>query len=282
MDLGQLIRCHDAKIGSRGGRVPFDTSRMSIAHTRHVDCRGREAVVEVSGSGPDVLFVGTAVPMAWSRPTAEALAGLGFRVTNFDYGSGHPSPEYRSALDQIDDVVAVMDALGLDAPVVVGLSRGGITAYGLAARHPDRVSALVLVLPVAPFADTLNIAEPEPEQGTEESDEDFMLRGLSRLFSEEFLTQHYEAAVSLATMPPGSVDRLERHQEDTISDGETVECPALVIEGGADQIVTSEHPLRYLRAIPDAEHVVMREAGHGLPMEQPEALAGLIADFASA
>ena len=254
---------------------------MSNWEIRHVDCRGREAVVEVGGQGPDVLLVGTAVPMAWTRPAAEALTRLGFRVTNFDYGADHPDPEYRSAVDQIDDVIAVMDALGLDAPLMVGLSRGGITAYGLAARHPDRVSALVLVLPVAPFADTLNIAEPEPEQGTEESDEDFMLRSLSRLFSEEFLSHHYEAAVSLATTRPGSVDRLERHQEDTISDAETVECPVLVIEGGADQIVTPEHPRRYLRAIPDAEHVVVREAGHGLPMEQPEALALLIADFAA-
>lgn len=256
-------------------------SQNEHSETRRVDCRGREAIVEVSGSGPEVLFVGTAVPMAWTRPAAEALSRRGFRVTNFDYGSDHPSPAYRSALDQIDDVLTVMDALGLDAPVVVGLSRGGMTAYGLAARHPDRVSALVLVLPVAPFADTLNIAEPEPEQTPGESDQDFMMRSLSRLFSNEFLSHHYEAAVSLATAHPGSVERLERHQEETISDTETVSCRALVIEGGADQIVMTEHPRRYLRAMPQAEHVVVPDAGHGLPMEQPKELADLIADFAS-
>lgn len=254
---------------------------MSSLEIHHVDCRGRQAVVEVGGKGPDVLFVGTAAPMAWTRAAAEALIRRGFRVTNFDYGSDHPSPEYRSAVDQVDDATAVMDAMGIASPVVVGFSRGGITAYGLAGRRPDQIAALVLVMPVAPFADTMNIAEAPPEQRSGESDEDFMRRSLSQVFSDAFLADRYEAAVSLAVTSPGSVARLERHEEKTIPESEVVDCRVLVIEGGADRIVTTDHPRRYSEAIAGAVHVVIPDAPHGWTMEQPEELARLIADFVS-
>jgi pimeloyl-ACP methyl ester carboxylesterase len=44
-----------------------------------------------------------------------------------------------------DDLVAVLDALGLDAVHVCGMSMGGFVAVELAHRHPDRVKSLVLV-----------------------------------------------------------------------------------------------------------------------------------------
>ncbi len=44
-----------------------------------------------------------------------------------------------------DDAAALVEALGLDRPVVVGHSLGGTIALALAARHPDRVGALVML-----------------------------------------------------------------------------------------------------------------------------------------
>jgi 3-oxoadipate enol-lactonase len=45
--------------------------------------------------------------------------------------------------DLVGDVVAVWDALGVSRSAVVGLSLGGMTAFGLALAHPDRVTAIV-------------------------------------------------------------------------------------------------------------------------------------------
>lgn len=252
---------------------------MSEVQQYSVDCHGCEAMAEVRGSGPDVLLVGAAVPMAWTRPTAEALARLDFRVINFDYGASHPRPEPRTALRQTDDVLAVMDAVEIDAPAVVGLSRGGITTYGLASRHPDRVSRMILVFPVAPFADTLEVGNPQPEQEPGESEEQFMRRSLLDVFSQGFLDRNLAAAFSLVTTTSGSVARVDRHEEEVVDADETVGCPTLVVEAGADRIVTSEHPRRYLQAIPSAEHVVVPEASHGWPMEEPGVLADLITGF---
>jgi pimeloyl-ACP methyl ester carboxylesterase len=58
-----------------------------------------------------------------------------------------------SMAQHVEDMVAVLDALGLDAVHVLGMSMGGFVAVHLAHHHPDRVKSLVLVdggFPMAP------------------------------------------------------------------------------------------------------------------------------------
>ena len=69
-----------------------------------------------------------------------------YRVVTFDqrwHGRGIRSPRFRFA-DCADDVVAVLDALGIDRAVVAGYSMGGAIAQLTWRRHPDRVAGLVL------------------------------------------------------------------------------------------------------------------------------------------
>ncbi len=113
---------------------------MSTIRTLEATCDGRAAQVEIVGSGPDLLKIGSAVPLAWSRPAAVALADHGFRTINFGYSAsdgGVEHPEPRTCLQQVDDVIEVLAQVGTKTVVALGLSRGAITAYGLAARHPD-------------------------------------------------------------------------------------------------------------------------------------------------
>jgi pimeloyl-ACP methyl ester carboxylesterase len=244
-----------------------------------VECRGRKAIVEVTGEGEAIVFCGAAAPMAWTRPAALALADLGYRVVNFDYGSGHETPELRTSLDQVYDVEAAMDAAAVSTAVAVGLSRGAITAYGMAGASHDRAKAVVLVFPVAGFGDTLLV--PGPDRGGEdEGDTDPDIgRIAARIFSEGFLEERMEDAVALLTTTPGSVWRVDRRKETPFPDDLSVRCPVLVVEAGSDAIVGQEHPARYLVEHPGAGHVVVDDASHGWVMEDPHAFAGIVDDF---
>lgn len=252
--------------------------------TSAVDCGGRPAVVEVMGEGSDIVLIGLAVPLAWTRPAAEALAGMGHRVTHFDYGppdGWEGEPEQRTALGQVQDVIDVMDAVGIGAAHVVGLSRGAIAAYGLAARHPDRVNDLVLALPVSGDADVLQAETSMPEPIEGESQLDFLDRMLETVFSDPFLIERLEDARDLLSSPPGTVTRVERADEDPFTADDIVTHPTFIIEGMEDRVVASEHPTRYAETIAGASHLRVDGAYHGWPMEQPDRFARLVAGFVS-
>jgi 2-hydroxy-6-oxonona-2,4-dienedioate hydrolase len=82
---------------------------------------------------------------------AGALAQHGIRViamSRFGY-LRTPMPADASAAAQADAHVCLLDALGITRAAVMGGSAGGPSALQMAIRHPDRVSALVMLVPLA-------------------------------------------------------------------------------------------------------------------------------------
>ena len=82
---------------------------------------------------------------------AGALASRGVRViaiSRFGY-LGTPLPADASPAAQADASVCLLDALRVPRAAVVGVSAGGLSAAQTAIRHPDRVMALALVVPLA-------------------------------------------------------------------------------------------------------------------------------------
>ena len=98
-------------------------------------------------TGPTVLAVHgiTATHLAWLE-VAQRLPDITLLAPDLR-GRGRsadlPGPYGLGA--HVDDLVALLDATGCEQAVVVGHSMGGFVAVTLAARHPDRVSRLVLV-----------------------------------------------------------------------------------------------------------------------------------------
>jgi PAS domain S-box-containing protein len=107
----------------------------------------------VFGEGPHtiVLVHGWMVSGAVYDPIIGALEGLGARVVVPDLrGAGESEPGASGyAIDRyVEDVAAVLEALGEGPVDMVGHSMGGQIAQVVAARHPARVSRLALVCPV--------------------------------------------------------------------------------------------------------------------------------------
>jgi len=108
--------------------------------------------VQQAGAGTPLVMIhgsggGHDQGMAWARP----LAQQGVRViamSRFGY-LRTPRPADASPEAQADAHVCLLDALGIAKAAVMGVSAGGPSALQTAIRHPDRVSALVLVVPIA-------------------------------------------------------------------------------------------------------------------------------------
>lgn len=102
-----------------------------------------------SGSGAPALIIhGAGGGYDQGRLIGRDL-GPGYRLiapSRFGY-LRTPVPSDPSPAAQADAYCALLDHLGIDRTVVLGLSAGGPSAIELAVRHPERVSALILLVP---------------------------------------------------------------------------------------------------------------------------------------
>jgi 3-oxoadipate enol-lactonase len=108
---------------------------------------GVDLYYERAGAGPPVLLVmGLGMNASGWWRTIPVLA-RGFTVLSFDNRgvgrSGRPPGPYSMA-QMADDAVAVLDAAGVEAAHVYGVSMGGMIAQEIALRRPERVLGLVL------------------------------------------------------------------------------------------------------------------------------------------
>ncbi len=108
--------------------------------------------VATSGAGIPLLMIhgsggGHDQGMSWARPMLKhgirviAMSRFGYLRT--------PRPADASPEAPADAHVCLLDALGIAKAAVMGVSAGGPSAMQMAIRHPDRIGALVLVVPIA-------------------------------------------------------------------------------------------------------------------------------------
>ena len=110
---------------------------------------GRHIYYDDIGEGPPILLLagwsGYRRSFLASLPTAIAARFRTVAMDHRDAGESDPEPEYYTAADMADDVVALLDALGIARAHVMGGSMGGTVALQLALDHPDRVDHLILL-----------------------------------------------------------------------------------------------------------------------------------------
>jgi len=108
---------------------------------------------EDAGSGPPVVLLhGLTATRRYVVMGSRALERAGHRVVAYDargHGSSAPAPEPAAYTysDLGEDLLAVLEQLGVERATLAGASMGAHTALWLALNHPDRVVGLVVITP---------------------------------------------------------------------------------------------------------------------------------------
>jgi pimeloyl-ACP methyl ester carboxylesterase len=264
---------------------------------RFIDVPGGRLFAVGEGDGPPIVLAHAAIAdlRAWDA-MIPGLVGAGFRVVRYDYRAFG-----RSTTDDVDfsnraDLVAVLDAFGIERAALVGNSRGGQIAFDTAIEFPERVVAVVGVgaglggfdgeptpeeLAVFKAAEqTMSAAEPDLDAiadlavriwvdgpGQPPDRVDWAIRESVRAMCRPLGEPGRVRGRPIPLQPPAN-DRLSE-----------LRCPVLAVAGTLDVSDVVQTAQRLEAAAPNARAVVWPDVAHMIGMEAPDRLNALILDF---
>jgi pimeloyl-ACP methyl ester carboxylesterase len=268
---------------------------------RMIEANGVELCAESFGDPDDppiLLVMGVGASMLWwEEGFCRMLADGGRFVIRYDhrdtgrsvtYEPGHP--EYTGA-DLARDAAGVLDAYGMPAAHVVGVSAGGAFAQVIALDSPDRVLSLVLIststalpgdreLPPPTEEFMRFLATAEVDWSDRESVIDYQvdysraLAGGRRPFDEaaarELVQRDVERARDFATARNHDLLADDERPREPLS---SIAVPTLVIHGTADPMFPLAHGEALATEIPGARLLPLEGAGHGVDRADWETIA---------
>jgi pimeloyl-ACP methyl ester carboxylesterase len=236
----------------------------------------------VSGSGPAVLLLhSTAGDSRQWDPQRDALAVERTVVTPDLRGYGG-SPLPPEPYSDVEDVLRVLDSLGIVTTAVVGSSGGGHVALQLASAAPERVTALVLLCAAAPGVertpDVRAFGEAEEallEQGDVEAATELNVRtwlgpDAGDVARELLRTmQRHAFEVQLAAGEAAAGRDVDVHLA-------RVTAPTTVVCGRHDLDFFAAVARHLVAGLPAAEYLELPWAGHLPNLERPDETTALI------
>ena len=227
------------------------------------------------------------------------------RVLAFDQ-RGHGLSQWAAALSDytretmVGDVAGMVEAFGFERVVLVGHSMGGMNAMTYAARHPDRVSALVLI-DIGPA-----VSVDGAEQVRRFVAGPYALESLEAWV--ELTHQYYpqrskerireRLAVSLRETSDGAGSSESRWakqyderfrnvdfsgigsaSDDLWDVARSLRCPTLVVRGGESPVLTAEGARAFAEAVDVVEVVTIEGAGHSVAGDKPEEFVAAVRTF---
>ncbi|QSN62279.1 3-oxoadipate enol-lactonase [Caballeronia sp. M1242] len=259
--------------------MPFAAINQTRIHYRIDATAGNDApwLVLSNSLGADVSM--------WT-PQVEAFAKH-YRVLRYDTrGHGHSDvPPGPYTVDQlIGDVVALMDHLGIERANYCGLSMGGLTGIGLAARHPERFSRVVLSNTAAKIGSdavwTPRAAKARETGGMAALTDSVIARWFTAPFIErERLVLANIRDVFRHTSGDGYASNCEAIRDaDLREEAKTIALPVLVIAGTHDMSTTAEQG-RELAGVIGGSRYVELDAAHLSNIEKHDAYTHAVLDF---
>jgi 3-oxoadipate enol-lactonase len=257
------------------------------------DSSGVRIAYEVAGSGPPLVLAHGLGYARWGwEPVAPSLAE-DFTVLMFDNrgigGSDIPEGPY-TARAMAEDVVAVMDAAGIDRTHLVGTSLGGMVAQEVAIRWPERVDRLVLACTTPgggkafPLPDrTLRLIAEAPTLAPEIALRRFVENALAVNTVQErpdLVERIYEKRLEFPPDPSGwQAQAAAGVSHDAFSRLQEIRAPTLILQGTEDGVVDPRNAQLLERGIPGSRVVMFPGTGHLFFWEEPDRFVEVVREF---
>ena len=253
----------------------------------------------VEGDGPiDLVWIPpwiSQVEYLWAEPSLErVMARLTqfARVITFDRrGSGLSDPFFGAPTleEQMDDVLAVMDAAGSESAAICGTLEGGPMAALFAATYPDRTDALVLYATFAraTWAPDYEWAWPAEERDRKMDEliarwgEGFVAAGVAPSMMADPGFMEWAGRLERLAASPSTIRRIIKliGEFDVRGVLPSIRVPTLVMHRGGDSFIKVEHSRYIASKVPGARYVELEGDENMFSLGDWEALIGEIEEF---
>ena len=221
----------------------------------------------------------------WAEQLPVLLAG-GYRVLRLDmrgHGGSDPVAGDYTMAALADDVATVVGALGVGPVHFIGLSIGGMLGQKLAAKTPEVLTALILCdtaahMNPAVWDERIALIRKDGMEAVAEGT-------MQRWFTKPFHQSNPEALKGIRNMlvrtpAEGYIGCARAIQKmDLRADDAKIICPTLIVVGEEDPATPVAEARELNAAIKGSKLVVVPQAAHITPIEQPAALTRIIGDF---
>ncbi len=278
----------------RGTEIYFDVEGMGLAPEGNA-MRERPVGFLIHG-GPGSDHSGF-------KPAFTPLSSR-MQLVYFDHrGNGRSAkgdPVTYTLDENVEDMEALRRHLGLGPIVSIGTSYGGMVAMAHAARYPDSVSHLVLIVTAAHNGFITRAQEIVRERGTPEQQRVCDMLWAGELNTVEKLqhyyavmgplyARNYDAATAAATRGRGtnSPEPLNRafgpggfmENYDLRPELSRITAPTLILAGRHDWICAPEFSEEIHRLIPGSDLRIFENSSHSIRVDEPQAMVDAIAGF---
>jgi 3-oxoadipate enol-lactonase len=252
-----------------------------------IQVNGTEIAYEIHGQGEPLLMLhGAGVPHGQFQPQYDSL-GAKFRLIVPDvrgHGESAKSSAHYSMQQFADDMVALLDSLGIDKTLILGHSMGGTIAQQMAVDQPERVKALALAetnygIKSAPMLYwTVKLMDPVSRM--------IGIKRLAGLSVKQFsanspqLKPFMEAAFQQHIDDPDNFWNISQANNEFDGKGQLarIQCPTLILI--AEKNRATHGMAKYMAEhIPNAQLVTIPNAGHMLNWDNADAFNKTVIEF---
>ena len=242
---------------------------------------------EQRGDAPALIFVhGMAGDRhEWDRLIGELPPDVSY--LNYDLRGFGASPAQEDVVySHADDLLALLDELGIERIALVGLSMGGGGALNFALSHPERVSRLILISPAMvgwEFSDEWKALWREVSTAARSGDiakarELWWMHPMFAIVRESEAAEHFRQSLEAYHGRQWIVDK-QRHELPDLDRIHTLAPPTLLLTGEHDAADIRLIADMIEGAAPNVTRIDYAGAGHMLQLERPREVAGAISDF---
>jgi 3-oxoadipate enol-lactonase len=261
--------------------INISIAQQDSLNSGYINVKDGKLYYEMKGHGDEtIVFIhdGLVHGEVWDNQFAAFAEN--FRVVRYDRRGYGRSPKPEKAYSNIEDLNQVFTSLNIDKAILIGMSAGGGLAIDFTLAHPDKVSSLIVVGAVV---SGFSYSEHILTRGGRLKPEDYanperLLEYFVKEDPYEIAPQNKEVKEKLWTLMqayPQNIDfakngLAEPPERQAIGILKEIQVPTFIVVGEFDIPDVFVHAGAIESGIPNSQKAIIQNAGHLVPLEQPE------------